>query len=102
MIKIDRSFIKSVDKNEQGAAIVKAVPWLGRGLGLPVLAEGIETPDELEFLAGELCTAGQGFYLGYPGPIENFWHLISDQAQAGDKTETVAVMPETGRRQIPS
>ncbi len=102
MIKIDRSFIKSVDKNEQGAAIVKAVLGLGRGLGLPVLAEGIETPDELEFLAGELCTAGQGFYLGHPGPIENFRHLINGHVQTEGKTETVVVMPETVRRQIPS
>ncbi|MBX4420943.1 EAL domain-containing protein, partial [Mycobacterium tuberculosis] len=70
MIKIDRSFIKSVDKNEQAAAIVKAVLGLGRGLGMPVLAEGIETPDELEFLMGESCSAGQGFYLGMPGPME--------------------------------
>ena len=83
MIKIDRSFIKSVDKNEQAAAIVKAVLGLGRGLGLPVLAEGIETPDELKFLAGELCTAGQGFYLGEPAPMESFRHLIRDRGQIG-------------------
>jgi diguanylate cyclase (GGDEF)-like protein len=80
MIKIDRSFIKSVDKNEQAAAIVKAVLGLGRGLGMPVLAEGIETPDELEFLMGESCSAGQGFYLGMPSPMESFRHLISDEA----------------------
>ena len=42
-IKIDGSFIKSVDTNEQAAAIVRAVLGLGRGLGLPVLAEGVET-----------------------------------------------------------
>ncbi|MBN9135836.1 MAG: EAL domain-containing protein, partial [Phyllobacterium sp.] len=85
MIKIDRSFIKSVDKNEQAAAIVKAVLGLGRGLGMPVLAEGIETPDELEFLMGESCSAGQGFYLGMPGPMEGFRHLVSDGTQPVDK-----------------
>ncbi|TXR50074.1 bifunctional diguanylate cyclase/phosphodiesterase [Phyllobacterium endophyticum] len=102
MIKIDRSFIKSVDKNAQGAAIVKAVLGLGRGLGLPVLAEGIETPDELEFLAGESCAAGQGFYLGQPGPIENFKHLISSTASFAGGMQSVDVIPETVRRQIPS
>ncbi|MBA8877378.1 bifunctional diguanylate cyclase/phosphodiesterase [Phyllobacterium myrsinacearum] len=85
MIKIDRSFIKSVDKNEQAAAIVKAVLGLGRGLGMPVLAEGIETPDELEFLMGESCSAGQGFYLGMPSPMESFRHLISDDAPSTAK-----------------
>lgn len=94
MIKIDRSFIKSVDKNEQAAAIVKAVLGLGRGLGLPVLAEGIETQDELKFLAGELCTAGQGFYLGEPASMEAFRHLISDQGQA------IGITPESARQRI--
>ena len=51
-IKIDGSFIKSVNINEQAATIVRAVLGLGRGLGLPVLAEGVETPAELDFLRG--------------------------------------------------
>ena len=49
-IKIDGSFIRSVDTNEQAATIVRAVLGLGRGLGLPVLAEGVETEAELQFL----------------------------------------------------
>jgi EAL domain-containing protein (putative c-di-GMP-specific phosphodiesterase class I) len=98
MIKIDRSFIKSVDKNEQAAAIVKAVLGLGRGLGLPVLAEGIETPDDLKFLAGELCAAGQGFYLGEPASMETFRHLISDQSEIEELT--IGITPETARQRI--
>lgn len=65
-IKIDGSFIRSVDKNEQAATIVRAVLGLGKGLGLPVLAEGVETLSELKFLASEACLIGQGFYLGRP------------------------------------
>ena len=53
-IKVDQSFIKSVDSNEQSAAIVRAVLGLGRGLNLPVLAEGVERQEELEFLKGEI------------------------------------------------
>ena len=53
-IKIDGSFISSVDNNDQAATIVRAVLGLGRGLGLPVLAEGVETAGELEFLAAEM------------------------------------------------
>ena len=52
-IKIDGSFIRAVHNNPQGAAIVRSVLGLGRGLGLAVVAEGVETDDELSFLAKE-------------------------------------------------
>jgi diguanylate cyclase len=71
-IKIDGSFIKSVNVNEQAAAIVRSVLGLGRALRLPVLAEGVETRAEFEFLESELCDEAQGFLLGRPGDIEGF------------------------------
>ncbi len=74
-IKIDTSFVKSVDTNKQAAAIVRAVLGLGRGLGLPVLAEGVETLDELEFLSTEHCNEVQGYLIGKPASIEQFRHL---------------------------
>ena len=83
-IKIDGSFIKSVDRNGQVAAIVRAVLGLGRGLGLPVLAEGVETLGELRFLDAEACEIGQGYYLGRPGPIEAFGELTGVRASATD------------------
>jgi len=83
-IKIDGSFIKSVDRNGQVAAIARAVLGLGRGLGLPVLAEGVETLGELRFLDAEACEIGQGYYLGRPGPIEAFGELTGVRAPATD------------------
>jgi predicted signal transduction protein with EAL and GGDEF domain len=71
-IKIDRSFVKSVNSNEQAATIVRAVLGLGKGLGLPVLAEGVETAAELEFLDNESCGQVQGYYLARPHPIATF------------------------------
>ena len=71
-LKIDRSFIAAVDQNGQSAAIVRAVLGLGRGLGMPVVAEGVETRAELQFLADELCNQAQGYLLGKPAPIESF------------------------------
>ncbi|WP_367718480.1 EAL domain-containing protein [Nitratireductor sp. GISD-1A_MAKvit] len=71
-IKIDGSFIRQVDTNEQAATIVRAVLGIGRGLGLPVLAEGVETSGEMSFLARELCQIGQGYYLGRPSSLEEF------------------------------
>jgi diguanylate cyclase (GGDEF)-like protein/PAS domain S-box-containing protein len=74
-IKIDGSFIKSVNSNGQAATIVRAVLGLGRGLGLPVLAEGVETDAELQFLRDELCDEAQGYLLGRPASIGSFRNL---------------------------
>jgi EAL domain-containing protein (putative c-di-GMP-specific phosphodiesterase class I) len=74
-IKIDGSFIKSVNVNEQAAAIVRSVLGLGRALSLPVLAEGVETRAEFEFLESERCDEAQGYLLGRPGDIGGFRQL---------------------------
>ena len=71
-IKIDGSFVKSVNSNGQAATIVRAVLGLGRGLGLPVLAEGVETDAELRFLQDENCDQVQGYLLGRPAAINTF------------------------------
>ncbi len=84
-IKIDRSFISSVNSNQQAATIVRAVLGIGRGLGLPVLAEGVETGDELEFLQNERCDEVQGYFVGRPSPIAHFRSLThSDGAMPDD------------------
>jgi diguanylate cyclase (GGDEF)-like protein/PAS domain S-box-containing protein len=75
-IKIDRSFIQAVHTNPQAAAIVRAVLGLGKGLGLPVIAEGVETAEELKFLGLEGCTEAQGYLFGRPAPINDFVPLV--------------------------
>ncbi|GAA6196978.1 bifunctional diguanylate cyclase/phosphodiesterase [Pseudophaeobacter arcticus] len=65
-IKIDRSFIQDVHKNPQRAAIVRSTLLLGDALDIPVLAEGVESEDELIFLREENCTSSQGYYFGLP------------------------------------
>jgi predicted signal transduction protein with EAL and GGDEF domain len=85
-IKIDKSFVKSIDSNGDAATIVRAVLRLGRGLGLPVLAEGVETQDELSFLNTESCDEAQGYLIGRPAKIDNFRHLT----HAGISSETAA------------
>jgi diguanylate cyclase (GGDEF)-like protein len=93
-IKIDASFIKSVDCNEQTAAIVRAVLGLGKGLGLPILAEGVETLGELKFLAGEQCDEAQGFHLGRPAEIEHFRHLTRKVDEAEKPSDDHLLEPE--------
>ena len=76
-IKIDRSFIANIDTNPQSAAIVRAVLGLGRGLGLPVLAEGVETEAQLAFLVREHCSEVQGYLIGRPELPANYATMIA-------------------------
>jgi diguanylate cyclase (GGDEF)-like protein/PAS domain S-box-containing protein len=71
-IKIDQAFISNLDKSPQSAAIVRAIIGLGRALSLPVTAEGVETAEQLAFLAKESCDEVQGFLIGKPLPIEAY------------------------------
>ena len=89
-IKIDRSFIKSVNSNGQAATIVRAVLGLGRGLGLPVLAEGVETGDELQFLKDEMCDEVQGYLLGRPAAIDTFRRYTHADAVPDASIDVVA------------
>jgi diguanylate cyclase (GGDEF)-like protein/PAS domain S-box-containing protein len=70
VLKIDRTFVAGVDKDEQAASIVSAFIELGRGLGMTTLAEGIETEGELGFLVEHGCVLGQGFLFSRPVPPE--------------------------------
>ena len=71
-IKIDKSFIRDVDRNPQSAAIVRSVIGLARGLGVPVVAEGVETADQVAFLQLEGCQDVQGYFVGRPFPIAHY------------------------------
>ncbi len=76
-IKVDQSFIRSVDHSDQSAAIVRAVLGLGSGLKLPVVAEGVERLEELEFLRAEACAEVQGYFFSRPAPIGDFAAITS-------------------------
>ncbi|HTU09281.1 MAG TPA: EAL domain-containing protein [Allosphingosinicella sp.] len=67
-IKLDRFFVSELEASPQATAIIRAVLALGRSLSIPILAEGIETRDQLDVLIREGCDEVQGFLLGYPGP----------------------------------
>ena len=67
---------------------MRAVIGLGRGLGLPVLAEGVETLDELEFLSSELCNEAQGYLIGRPASIKQFGRLTDGESQTGSTTSS--------------
>jgi len=67
-IKIDRSFVQGLPENDLSAAIVRSTLMISKSLGIRVLAEGVETEEQLRFLLQEQCTRAQGFYFGKPVP----------------------------------
>jgi diguanylate cyclase (GGDEF)-like protein/PAS domain S-box-containing protein len=69
-IKLDRSFMTELDGAPQSAAIIRAVLALGESLSIPILAEGVETRSQLDFLRAEGCHEAQGYLLGRPGLID--------------------------------
>ncbi|TMV14729.1 putative bifunctional diguanylate cyclase/phosphodiesterase [Arenibacterium halophilum] len=75
-IKIDRSFIDGVDGDPTRAAIVRSTLILGQALDIPVLAEGVEKREELEFLLREHCTEVQGFLFGAPLTYEEMRKIV--------------------------
>ncbi|MET4115336.1 diguanylate cyclase (GGDEF)-like protein/PAS domain S-box-containing protein [Bradyrhizobium sp. JR4.1] len=75
-IKIDRAFIINLGRNPQSAAIVRAVIDLGHGLEMSIVAEGVETLEQLAFLAAEGCDGVQGYLLGKPLPIGKYAGLV--------------------------
>jgi EAL domain-containing protein (putative c-di-GMP-specific phosphodiesterase class I) len=81
-IKIDRAFISNVDRNPQSAAIVRAVIGLGRGLDLPVVAEGVETDTQLAFLSREACDEVQGYLVGRPMTIDHYDEIVGRESAA--------------------
>jgi diguanylate cyclase (GGDEF)-like protein len=76
-IKIDRSFVSKVHSNQQSAAIVRAVIGLSSALGIPIIAEGVETESECEFLRNEGCREIQGYLVGRPQPIAAYSNITS-------------------------
>jgi diguanylate cyclase (GGDEF)-like protein len=65
-LKIDRSFVADLGRDSNDAAICAAIIAMGRQLGLKIVAEGVETKEQLEFLATHGCTLAQGFYIARP------------------------------------
>jgi diguanylate cyclase (GGDEF)-like protein/PAS domain S-box-containing protein len=80
-IKIDQSFVRDLDSNRDAQAIVRSIVSLGKGLGVTITAEGVETEAELSCLRAEGCHEGQGFLFSRARPNVEIVRLL--QAQCG-------------------
>ncbi|MGF1608186.1 MAG: EAL domain-containing protein [Kiloniellales bacterium] len=78
-LKIDRSFVMSLTDKSEAQTIIRATIALGRGLSLPVVAEGVETDLQLAWLRGEQCDEIQGYLIGKPLPIDRYAALVGKQ-----------------------
>lgn len=76
-LKVDQSFVQRIHTKRHGGAIVQAIISLGDALGLRVIAEGIETVEQLEFLRFHGCQDGQGFLLSRPLPVAEVERLLT-------------------------
>jgi EAL domain-containing protein (putative c-di-GMP-specific phosphodiesterase class I) len=81
-LKIDRSFVSDLCKDPHDTAIVRAIITLGHALDLTVIAEGVETREQLESLAELECDVVQGFLFSKALSSEDFEELLIAQGQA--------------------
>jgi diguanylate cyclase (GGDEF)-like protein/PAS domain S-box-containing protein len=81
-LKIDQSFVRQLGAEGEDSAIVTAVINMARSLKLQVVAEGVETVRELEFLREHDCDQAQGYYFSRPVPADEFARLLSKDVPA--------------------
>jgi EAL domain-containing protein (putative c-di-GMP-specific phosphodiesterase class I) len=76
MLKIDRSFISGIDNNPDDATLAEAIISMGHSLGQTIVAEGVETEAQMEFLISHGCDFAQGFLFSKPVTAEAFRELL--------------------------
>jgi diguanylate cyclase len=77
-IKVDGTFVREVAADDRSRSIVRSLIFLSRDLGINVVAEGIETAEQLAFLQVNECNEGQGHYIGVPRLASEIGPYLSD------------------------
>lgn len=81
-LKVDRSFISDIPVNPEAASLVRSIAAMARGLGIQVIAEGVETVEQKHYAAGVGCQFTQGYLTGRPAPLEDFNTAVEESASA--------------------
>lgn len=81
-LKIDRAFVRDVTRDPRSAAICRALIALGHGLGLVVIAEGVEEVGQLDWLRAHGCDQAQGYHLGRPMPFDTLLDTLACETSA--------------------
>lgn len=82
-LKIDQSFVRDLHGEACNTSIITAVIGLGRGLGMQVVAEGVESQQQRDLLQQVGCHLGQGYFIGYPLPLKT----LLEQWQHAESTD---------------
>lgn len=85
-LKIDRSFMRNILANPEDKAIARAIISMGRMLSLTVVAEGVETAEQMTFLQEHACDEIQGFHFSLPVPPEQFAELLRNHSPSSGKS----------------
>ncbi|HSX72221.1 MAG TPA: GGDEF domain-containing phosphodiesterase, partial [Pseudomonas sp.] len=80
-VKIDQTFVRALSAGGEDAAITRAIIAMAHGLELKVVAEGVETQAQMDFLKAQRCDEIQGFLISPPVPAERFAELLRAQAE---------------------
>jgi diguanylate cyclase (GGDEF)-like protein len=91
-IKIDRGFVTAMTDGDRSATIVRGIIEMARGLGLSVVAEGVETTEQLDMLRQFGCPSGQGYLFSKPLPLDHTMERIAGLLAAGPRE--AAAQPE--------
>ena len=100
-IKIDRSFVSSIGSNADSATIIEAITSLGRGMAMPITAEGIETPEVLAALRQLGAFKGQGYLYGQPATSAEVFADLAGQGLLHQQPEG-ATKPAPEAREGPA
>jgi diguanylate cyclase (GGDEF)-like protein/PAS domain S-box-containing protein len=82
LIKVDRSFVRDVPRDKDDCTIVRAIVTMTHALGLHVVAEGVETEEQLQFLRNEGCDISQGYLISRPVPLDELRQWLHDRSHS--------------------
>lgn len=92
-IKIDQSFVREVSHNPSDAIMIKTIIDMANNFNYEVIAEGVETESQLEFLKQHGCTNYQGYLFGKPVPEKEFEQMIPELPHIASATELESILP---------
>ncbi len=91
VLKVDMLFLEELENSSRAASILTSMVRMAKWLELPVIAEGVETKAQLDFLSSIGCDEGQGYYFSRPIPVDEFEKLLREAGPVGAHRKTASI-----------